>query len=94
MNYKDLNPILHAPLRLAIMSFLMTTGSSDFNTIREITKATAGNLSVQLRKLESAGYIRIHKSFKNNYTHTTVELTKNGIDAFESYVQTLKKYIE
>lgn len=92
--YKDLNPILHSQLRLAIMSFLIANKVSEFTQLREITQATAGNLSVQLKKLEEASYITIEKGYKDNYPHTAVKITDNGIQAFEEYVEALKKYIQ
>ncbi len=92
--FKKLNPILHSQLRLAIMSFLVSNGKSDFNELKEITKATSGNLSVQLKKLEKSGYIKITKGFKNNYQHTTIEITEKGIDAFEEYVEAIKGYLK
>lgn len=94
MEYKKLNPLLHAPLRLSIISFLISNNSADFNEIKSATGATGGNLSVQLKKLEAAKYISIVKGFKNNYQHTHVEITPTGIDAFEAYVNAIKKYIE
>ncbi len=92
--FKNLNPLLHSQLRLAIISFLVTNGTSDFNEIKEITKATSGNISVQLKKLEKAKYITINKGFLNNYQHTSIEITKTGIDAFEEYVNAIKHYIK
>jgi len=92
--FKQLNPILHSQLRLAIISFLVTNGASDFNEIKEITKATSGNISVQLKKLEKATYITINKGFLNNYQHTSIKITKTGIDAFEEYVNAIKQYIK
>ena len=91
--FKDLNPILHSQLRLAVVSYLVTNGTSDFTTLKEVTKATSGNLSVQLKKLEAAKYIVIKKGFKDNYPHTTVAITKFGLEAFEEYVAAIKKYI-
>ncbi len=91
--YKDLNPILHSQLRLAIVSLLMTHGDVDFNFIKETTKATSGNISVQIKKLQEAGYVEVIKSFRNNYQHTGLRITDKGIDAFEEYVDALKKYI-
>ncbi|MGI9540886.1 MAG: transcriptional regulator [Flavobacteriaceae bacterium] len=52
-----------------------------------------GNISVQLKKLEEADYLRIEKKFLDNYPLTQVSLTKKGIKAFEAYVEALKKYI-
>ena len=91
--FKNLNPILHSQLRLAIISFLVTNGKSDFNEIKKITKATSGNISVQLKKLEKAGYITISKGFLNNYQHTSIKITNTGIEAFEEYVNAIKKYL-
>ena len=92
--FKNLNPILHSQLRLAIISFLVTNGKSDFKEIKEITKATSGNISVQLKKLEKARYITINKGFLNNYQHTSIEITRTGIDAFEEYVDAIKQYLK
>ena len=91
--FKNLNPILHSQLRLAIISFLVTNGKSDFNEIKKITKATSGNISVQLKKLEKAGYITISKGFLNNYQHTSIKITNTGIEAFEEYVNAIKQYL-
>ncbi len=92
--YKDLNPILHSQLRLAIISLLVKNRSLEFKEIKEATKATAGNISIQFKKLELSGYINISKSFKNNYPLTTIEITAVGLSAFEKYVDDLKKYLE
>ncbi len=92
--FNSLNPLLHSQLRLAIISFLVTNGTSDFNELKEITKATSGNISVQLKKLEKAKYILIKKGFLNNYQHTSIEITKTGINAFEEYVNAIKQYIK
>jgi len=91
--YKNLDPLLHNPLRLAIVSYLMAHSKGSFKELKENTKATSGNISVQLKKLEEAGYLRIEKSFLDNYPLTQVALTKKGIKAFENYVEALKKYI-
>ena len=92
--FKKLNPILHSELRLAVISFLVTNGKSDFNELKKSTNATSGNMSVQLKKLEDAGSITITKGFKNNYQHTSIEITKKGIDAFEEYVDAIKEYLK
>ena len=64
--FADLNPILHSQLRLAIISLLVSEEKADFARIKEVTKATSGNISVQIQKLEAAGYISIKKTFKEN----------------------------
>jgi predicted transcriptional regulator len=92
--YKDLDPLLHSQLRLAIVSLLVTSEEVDFNYIKDTTNATSGNISVQIRKLQDAGYIEVVKSFKNNYQNTSLSITKKGIRAFEEYVESLKQYIK
>ena len=91
--FADLDPILHSQLRLAIVSLLVSEEKADFARIKEITKATSGNISVQIQKLETAGYITVKKSFKDNYPNTEVQLTKEGLLAFERYVEALISYI-
>lgn len=91
--FKELNPLLHSELRLAIMSVLLSVESADFVYLREQTGATAGNLSVQLDKLQKAGYITIEKGFKGKMPRTTCAITQEGISAFEEYVSALRSYI-
>lgn len=91
--FKDLDPILHSQLRLAVMSILISVKQAEFTYLKEQTNSTAGNLSVQLQKLKEAEYIEIEKKFKENYPQTNCRITKNGIKAFEAYVTNLKKYI-
>ncbi len=91
--FKDLDPILHSQLRLAIVSLLVSVKEAEFTYIKEQTAASAGNLSVQLQKLKEAGYIEIEKQFKDNFPLTTCSLTPAGLKAFEAYVKILKSYI-
>ena len=93
-DFKQLDPLLHSQLRLAVMSLLIGVDSAEFVFIREKTNATAGNLSVQLDKLSTAGYISVIKSFKGKRPLTTCSITRVGIKAFEEYVNALKGYIE
>ena len=92
--YKDLDPILHSQLRLAVISLLMSVKEAEFNYLKDQTKATAGNLSVQINKLKDAGYITVEKLFRDNYPLTRCKITGQGISAFESYVNSLKQYIK
>ena len=91
--FKDLDPILHSQLRLAVMSLLISVKEAEFTFLKEKTNATAGNLSVQVQKLKDAGYIEVSKQFKDNYPQTTCKITKEGIKAFEVYVKNLQSYL-
>lgn len=91
--FKDLDPILHSQLRLAIVSLLVSVKEAEFTYIKEQTNATAGNLSVQIQKLKEAGYIEVEKTFKDNYPQTICRVTKAGVKAFEKYVNDIQQYI-
>lgn len=88
-----LDPLLHSELRLAVISTLIGLEQADFVYIKEQTGATAGNLSVQIDKLQKAGYIAVEKSFRGKKPCTICRITPTGIDAFATYVEALKAYI-
>ena len=91
---KELNPIIHSQLRLAIMTLLVSVEEADFSYLKEQTNATSGNISVQLDKLSSAGYIEIRKEFVGKKTRTSCKLTEVGRKALDEYVETLKTYLK
>lgn len=92
--FKELDPLLHSQLRLAVMSLLISVRKAEFAWLKEKTGATSGNLSIQIQKLRDAGYLEIRKSFRNNYPLTECSITNKGITAFENYVKTIQRYIE
>ncbi len=91
--YKDLDPVLHSQLRLAIMSILISVEETDFSFIKDKTGATPGNISVQVTKLKDAGYIEVIKKFKGNYPQTICKITNLGIKKFEVYINAIKTYL-
>lgn len=92
--YKDLDPVLHSQLRLAIISLLINAEAAEFTFIREQTGATAGNLSIQITRLKEAGYIEVTKKFRNNYPLTICRITNFGKQKFAEYVKALKEYLD
>lgn len=92
--FQPLDPLLHAELRLAVMSLLISSDEAEFPYIKEQTGATAGNLSVQIDKLSTAGYIEIEKTFKGKRPCTICRITQKGRLAFKLYVEALKDYLE
>lgn len=91
--FQDLDPLLHQQLRLQIVTLLMGVDSAEFSFVLKETGATRGNISVQIKKLQEAGYIDVEKTFRNNYPLTTYSITRTGKEAFENYFKTLKAYI-
>ncbi len=94
MSYDKLNPLLHSQLRLAIMSLLISVEKADYKFIKEKTEASSGNISVQIGKLEEAGYLEVTKTFKNKRPNTSYTITQQGMKAFEEYVNTIEQYLD
>ena len=94
MEFKELDPILHSQLRLAVISLLIGLKEAEFTFIREKTNSTAGNLSVQINKLKEADYIEVTKQFKDNYPQTLCRITHAGIKAFEIYFKNIQQYLK
>jgi DNA-binding MarR family transcriptional regulator len=92
MEFKELDPILHSQLRLAVMNVLMRMQEAEFTLLKEKTNSTAGNLSEQINKLKDADYLEITKQFRDKYPLTICRITPKGIEAFEQYVQALQSY--
>ncbi|MDA3838505.1 MAG: transcriptional regulator [Candidatus Delongbacteria bacterium] len=92
-DYKQLDDIIHSRIRLAIMSVLLSVDEADFNFLKENVKATDGNLSVHLKKIETAGYLSVEKLFFERKPLTKYKLTEEGKEAFEKYVERLEKML-
>ena len=92
MQFKDLDPILHNELRLKIMAALDSLDDADFVYLKELTKATSGNLSVQLTNLEDAGYIKVSRSGEGRGSHTVCRITTKGTRAMNDYQRALLSY--
>ena len=91
--YDDLDPVLNQQVRLAVVSILIKVKKADFNFLKEQTRTTQGNLSHQLKKLKESGYVNIDKTFEKNYPKTYCSLSEKGRNAFENYVNQMKKYL-
>lgn len=91
---RELDPLLHSQLRLAVVSILMSVDEADFVYLRKETESSAGNLSVQLDKLAEAGYITTQRILDGKKTRTLCRITKKGKKAFENYIEALKDYLD
>ncbi len=93
-NYKNIDELIHSRIRLAIVSVLIANESADFNFLKKSVNATDGNLSVHLRKLEDAGYIKVKKTFMKRKPVSIYQLSAKGKKAFEQYINQLEKLIK
>ena len=89
-----LDPVIHAPLRLAVLSMLVGVESADFAYLKQAVQATDGNLSTHLAKLEAAGYIRIEKTFEGKKPKTRCALTDQGRARFIQYIDALQRIVD
>lgn len=93
LNYRDLDAMFHSRIRLAAVSALVKGGELDFNELKDLTGATAGNLATHLRKLEDAMYVAVEKEFRGRRPRTTYSMTAKGREAFGVYVESLAQFI-
>jgi len=97
-DYTDLikNKVIHERSRLLILSYLTgsETGSAAFMELQKILEFTRGNLSIQLKILQEAGYVSIKKKFKDKKPRTTVSLTEKGRQEIKNYLKEMEKIIK
>lgn len=84
-----LDEIIHQPVRLRIMTMLVSQPHAARIAYRFIQKTldlTGGNLTIHLRKLRDAGYITITKEFRDDKPSTWVQATPLGRGAYSEYL--------
>lgn len=90
-----IDKIIHERARLLILTYLASNEKKEisFNEFQEKLGFTSGNLSIQLKKLKEANYIEIHKTFKDNKPHTTIQVTAEGTQALNAYIDEMESII-
>ena len=89
----DIDPIIHAPARLRVMTYLYVVDSIDFVYLKRVTGLSWGNLSTHLTKLDDAGYVKISKTFQDKKPNTMIQLTEDGRQAFRSYKDEMQQVL-
>lgn len=92
-DYRDIDDVIHGRVRLSVMAYLSGAGAAEFNELKAKVGGTDGNLSVHLRKLEEAGYVKVKKQFRGRRPLTTCELTKKGRDAWIAYIKRMEDFL-
>jgi len=90
----ELDPIIHAPTRLAILSMLIGVESATFAYLKGATNTTDGNLSTHLTKMEKANYITIEKKFVGKKPQTNCAITSEGRSAFMNYLTQMERIVQ
>jgi DNA-binding HxlR family transcriptional regulator len=93
-DYTQLDDVIHARIRLAIMSVLITVEEAEFTYLREKVNTTDGNLSIHLKKLEEARYIHVNKRFVERKPQSSYRISEKGRKAFEKYISTLEQLVK
>ena len=88
-----IDDVIHGRLRLGVMAYLAGSGMADFNELKAKLQASDGNLSVQLRKLEEAGYVQIEKTYLGRKPLTRISITDKGRNAFIAYLDAIEKLL-
>ena len=91
--FLQLEKVIHERGRMGIMSLLAASPELSFTEIKQMLEMTDGNLSVHLRTLQQAGYVKVSKTFSQNRPLTTCRLTPAGKKAFERYINLLEQII-
>ena len=89
---KELEKLLFNPVRLNILSFLFSVENASFKKLMEVSEATKGNISVQIKKLEDAGLIKVRKKFEGNYPLTLCKITSKGKTSFKIFLNSLQSF--
>ena len=95
MGGEPFNKIIHERVRLRILTFLArATGyKAAFSLVQAELELSGGNLSIQVKKLEEAGYIKVEKSFVDRKPLTTLYLIKKGTKALDEYLAHMEALI-
>ena len=88
------DPLLHQGVRSKLVSLLISNEEMPFKALKEALGVTDGNLSSHLSKLEKESYIAIEKTFEGKRPKTVVKIAPKGREAFESYIEALRDFIE
>ncbi len=89
----ELDPLIHERLRLGILSALVVQESLSFTELRDLLQTTDGNLSVQARRLEVAGYVLCDKKFEGRKPRSTYRISSAGRVALEEYLEKLSSLL-
>ena len=87
---ETIDEVIHGRMRLGIMAYLAGAEAADFTELKDALKATQGNLSIHLRKLEDAGYLKSETTGNGRASRTSIALTRHGRAALDTYTEALR----
>lgn len=90
---KELDRVIHQPIRTRIMALLVNTGECDYTSLKNTLGLSDGHMSTHMKELLGSEYVEMEKTFVDNKPKTTYRITKEGKKKFSAYVDTLKALI-
>lgn len=90
----EIDPVIHAPARLMILTYLYVLESADYVFLVRQTGLTWGNLATHLNKLDEAGYIEIQKTFNGKKPQTILRMSEQGRSAFRTYKKSMQQILD
>ena len=90
----SIDPVIHAPARLMILTYLYVVESADYVFLMRLTGLTWGNLATHLGKLEDAGYVDVQKTYNGKKPQSILRMTEQGRSAFQVYKKSLKQVLD
>jgi|FLOH01.1.fsa_nt_gi DNA-binding HxlR family transcriptional regulator len=94
LDFKSLNPLIHTPMRLGIMTVLSQHESCDFNFLKQTLDTSDGNLSSHITKLETVKYVQVTKTFQNKIPNSSYSLTPIGMQELSTYLQQMRSILK
>jgi DNA-binding transcriptional ArsR family regulator len=85
MSLSGIDPVIHAPKRLAAMALLVNAEFATFTFLKEQLGLADSDLSKQMSALESAGYISITKKGRGPGSVTSYRVTRAGLHAYRRH---------
>ena len=89
MSLADLDPVIHAPKRLAAMALVVNSTEVDFSFLRQHLGVSDSDLSKQMSALEKAGYVKVTKASRGRGGATWYRATTLGTATFRRHIAAL-----
>ena len=93
MSTARLDPLVHAPKRLAAMAVLATSAWAEFAFLRDRLEVSDSVLSKHMKLLQDAGYVKVSKRGRGRGASTWYRVTPAGREAFDAHVAYLQELV-
>lgn len=89
-----LDPHIHAPARLQLVTMLTAVTEAEFATLRDAIGVSDSVLSKHVSALAGVGYVASRKGVRAGRRTTWIRLTNTGRTALEDHVAALRALID